>query len=72
LFKYIFTALLILVKPGLQEVREKEQFHDHEKNKNFDQDNDPQFLTDCHPPESIIVEAENPYEDIIRHPEVDF
>jgi len=67
LIKDIFAAFLIRFKTGLKKIREKEKPHDDEEYKELDKDDKPQAPANGHASETLIIEAEDPYENIFWH-----
>jgi hypothetical protein len=55
----VIAAFFVSFKVGFQKIREKEQFHYQEQNNQLDDYNCPQFLSDCHTTESMVIKQKN-------------
>jgi hypothetical protein len=59
LIEYVFAFLFIRVKATTQKVLEKKQFQNEKHDKEFDQYDQPELLTDGHASKPIVIEIEN-------------
>jgi len=67
LLQDIITSFPVCFEFCIQKVREKNQFHNYKKDKNLYENYYPEFPAYGHTSETIIVEIENYFKNIIPH-----
>jgi hypothetical protein len=62
LFQYVVAPLLIALEVPLQQIGEEKQAQNCKHDKEFDQDNAPEFSAPGHVPESLVIKTEYPFD----------